>query len=68
MLKTVPGPGCFCSENGGSLNMAFTGKFSYMNHHFMLGFNPFDLRVDREGWWYENSCVIVAGFLDIRGC
>ena len=32
-----------------SLSMAFTGKFVYMAHHFiLLRLNPFDLRVDRE--------------------
>ena len=40
----------------GSLNMAFTGKFVYMAHHFiLLQLNPFDLTVDREGWWFEYS-------------
>ena len=36
--------------------MAFTGKFVYMAHHFiLLRLNPFDLRVDRERWWFEHS-------------
>ena len=27
-----------------------------MAHHFiMLRLNPFGLRVDREGWWFEHS-------------
>ena len=40
----------------GSLTMAFTGKFVYMAHQFiMLRLNPFGLRVDREGWWFEHS-------------
>ena len=40
----------------GILTMAFTIKFVYMAHHFtLLGLNPFDLRVDREGSWFENS-------------
>ena len=31
-----------------------------MAHHFMLlRLNPFDLRIDREGWWFEHSFVIV---------
>ena len=31
-------------------------KFVYMAHHFiMLRLNPFDPRVDREGWWFEHS-------------
>ena len=33
-----------------------------------LRLNPFDLRIDREGWWFEHSCVIVAGSLVRRGC
>ena len=38
----------------GGLTMAFTGKFVYMAHHFiLLRLNPFDLRFDREGWWFE---------------
>ena len=40
------------------LTMAFTIKcvFVYMVHHFiLLGLNPFDLRVVREGWWFEYS-------------
>ena len=42
----------------GSLTMAFIGKFVYMTHHFiLLRLNPFGLRVDREGWWFEHSCV-----------
>ena len=33
-----------------------TGKFAYMAHHFiLLRLNPFGLRVDREGWWFEHS-------------
>ena len=52
----------------GSLNMTSTGKFVYMAHHFiLLQLNPFGLRVDREGWWFEHS-VIVAGLLVSRGC
>ena len=34
----------------------FSGKFVYMAHHFiLLRLNPFDLRFDREGWWFEHS-------------
>ena len=40
----------------GSLTMAFTGKFVYVAHHFiMLQISTFGLRVDREGWWFEHS-------------
>ena len=36
--------------------MAFTGKFVYMAHHFiLLRLNPFGLRVDREGRWFGHS-------------
>ena len=46
----------------------FTGKFVYMAHHFiLLQLNLFDLRVDREGWWFEH-CIMVAGFLVSRRC
>ena len=60
----------FCLLRGwGRLAMAFSGKFLYMAHHFiLLQLNPFELRVDREGLWFEHSCVIVAGFLISRGC
>ena len=30
--------------------------FVYMAHHFIMPrLNPFGLRVDREGWWFEHS-------------
>ena len=33
------------------MTMAFTGKFVYMAHYFiLLWLNPFGLRVDRRGW------------------
>ena len=49
--------------------MALTGKFVYMDHHFiLLPLDPFDLAVDRKGWWFEHSCVIVVGLLVSRGC
>ena len=52
-----------------SLTVAFTGIFVYMAHHFiLLWLNPFDLRVDREEWWFEHSRVILAGLLVSRGC
>ena len=36
--------------------MTSTGKFLYMAHHFiLLQLNPFDLRFDSEGWWFEHS-------------
>ena len=34
----------------------FTGKIVYMARHFIwLRLNPFDLRFDREGWWFKHS-------------
>ena len=39
-----------------SLAMAFTGKFVFMSHHFiLLQLSPFGLRVDGERWWFEHS-------------
>ena len=53
----------------GSLTLAFTGKFIYMAHHFiLLRLNSFGLGVDRERWWFQRSCVIVAGWLVSTGC
>ena len=40
----------------GSLTMTFTGRLGYVVDHFIsLRLNPFGLRVDREGWWFEHS-------------
>ena len=48
--------------------MALTGKLLYMAHHFvLLWLNPFDLKADRKGWWFEHSSVIVASLLVSRG-
>ena len=36
--------------------MTVTGKFVYMTHHIiMLRLNSFELRVDRERWWFDHS-------------
>ena len=52
----------------GSLTMAFIGKFVYMAHRsILLRLKPFDVSADREGWWLQQSCVIVAGLLVSRG-
>ena len=52
-----------------SLTMACTGKFVYMADHFiLLRLNLIDLSADREGWWFEHSCVIVVGLFVSRGC
>ena len=38
------------------MTITSTGKFGYMAHHIMfLRLNPFGLRVDREGLWFEQS-------------
>ena len=40
----------------GLLCTVFTGKSVYIAHRFiLLWLNPFDLIVDREGWWFEHS-------------
>ena len=40
----------------GSLTMTSTGIFVYLAHHFiLLWLNPFGIRVDREGLWFEHS-------------
>ena len=42
--------------------------FVCMTHHFIfLWLNPFELSVDRKGWWFELS-VSVVGLLVSRGC
>ena len=54
--KNVSWPWLSPLRGWGILTMAFTGKFVYMANHFiLLWLNPFDLRVDREGWWFEHS-------------
>ena len=73
---------CFSAEGAGkvswpwlypprgwsSLTMTLTGKFLYMAHRFiLLWFNPFDLRVDREGWWFDHSVSQLTVFLSAEG-
>ena len=42
------------------MTKTFTAKFVYMAHHFiLLGPNPFHLKVDKEGWWFEHSVIVV---------
>ena len=54
--KNVSWPWLSPLQRWGSLTMAFTGKFVYTAHHsILLRLNPFDLRVDKEGWWFEHS-------------
>ena len=39
-----------------SLTVSLNGKFVYKAHHFnLLQLNPFDLMVDWERWWFEDS-------------
>ena len=67
--KNVSSPWLSSLRGWGSLIMALTGKFVYMAHHFIvLQLNPFDLSVDREGRWFEHSCVIAAGLRGSKGC
>ena len=39
-----------------------------MAHHFiLLRFNPFDLRVDKMGWWFEHSVSWLRVCLSAEG-
>ena len=52
----------------GSLTVAFTSKFVYIVHHFiLLQLNPFDLRIDRERWWFEHSMSWLRVCLSAEG-
>ena len=43
-------------------------KFHVLVHHFiLLLFNPFDLRVDWEGWWFEHSMSYLQVCLSAEG-
>ena len=43
-------------------------KFVAMAHHFiLLRFNPFDLRVDKMGWWFEHSVSWLRVCLSAEG-
>ena len=36
--------------------ISYLESYIYMAHHFiMLRLNPFGLRADRDGWWFEHS-------------
>ena len=53
--KDVSWPSLSPFQGRNSLTMACTGKLVYTAHHFiLLRLNPFDLNVDREGWWSEH--------------
>ena len=52
----------------GSLAMTSTCKFVCMTHHFiLLRLNPFELRFDSEGWWFEHSMSQFRVFLSVGG-
>ena len=54
--RNVSLPSLFPVQGWGSLTMTSTGKFLYIAHHFiLLRLNPFGLRVESEGWWFEHS-------------
>ena len=57
VLKTFPGLGYFCSEDGVvCLYHLLVNLYIYIARHFiLLRLNPFDLRVDKEGRWFEYS-------------
>ena len=43
-------------QGWGSLSMISTGKFTDTTHNFIsLQLNPFGLRLDSDGWWFEHS-------------
>ena len=55
-LINVSWPRLSLLQGWGSLTIAFTGKFVYMVHHFiLLWLNKFGLRIDREGCCFEDS-------------
>ena len=59
--KNIYCPGYFPSKDEGNLTMIFTSIFVYIPHHLIvLQLNPFGLRVDREGWWFEHSMSFVG--------
>ena len=66
--KNVSWPWLSTLQRWVSLTMAFTDKFAYMAHHFiLLRFNPFGLRVYREGWWFEHFVPQLWVFLSAEG-
>ena len=49
------------------MTMAFIGKFVYTTDHFiLLRLNPIDLRVDREGWWFEKLSTLCRVSLSVE--
>ena len=54
--KNVSWPWVSPLRGWGTLTMTSTGIFVCVAHHFiLLWLNPFGLRVDSEGWWFEHS-------------
>ena len=54
--KNVSWPWLSPLRGWGCLTMTSIVKFVYMANHFiLLRFNTFGLRVDSEGWWFEDS-------------
>ena len=52
----------------GTLTMTYTVKFVHMTHDFiLLRLNPFGLRLDREGWWFEKSISQLQICLSAQG-
>ena len=66
--KNVSWPWLFPLKGWGSLTMAFTSKFVYITHHIVLiRLNDSDLRVYREGCWFEHSVSWVRACLSAEG-
>ena len=56
VLKTFPGPGYLRSKYGVIwLWHSLVNMYIWPHHFILLRLNPFDLRVDKEGWWFEHS-------------
>ena len=48
--------------------MTCLAKFLYMANHFiLLRLNPFGLRIDSEGWWFERSMSYLRVCLSAEG-
>ena len=63
--KLFPGPGYLHSED--SPQITFTGKFVYMAHHFIFPrLNPYGLRVNRDGWWFNHSVLLLRVCLSTK--
>ena len=66
--KNVFWPWLSSYRGWGSLTMTCTGKFVDMAHHLiLLRNNPFGLRVDSEGWWFEHCMSELRVCLSAEG-